>query len=339
MSKSNLNEKINKPVSGGRDVGDSEVVTDFTYIDADDFSICQISNADFIKWSEAIKGLSETDKIRFIYEHTNWVGLFDGIEVRIINGSSYEYGIKILGNRTARNIGWYYVECEKKRLLESYKTDLKTWFNKCNELSKKNFLEFEISKIKKCIDHHKDEDEINYFQLNEFAYGYYTELSQNIDWDFKYFLPLVFADINKTQFNKFLCRMVAVGAAYYHLELELLKIKDSLGKKSKEETGLKKTKLYYLLKLYYENERKPLTDTQVLSLAKENSYNEKVMANRFKILKEDNYSYGNNGQKRKEFYSVYKNLINLFESTNPTALNAVQKDYERLIEDYPNLST
>lgn len=183
------------------------------------------SDSEFILASDSLKDLELMDKIEFIYGHSKAIGLF-GLIVREIDGKSYEYGLELKNYLISQSVGWFYVEHEKQNMFEYFKQNFLVRFAKCQEVEKHTFINYQLEQIRNLYILSKaDKPNVKY---NGLAYGYFSELSKDYSWLFFEVIngayPHMKIDIKKTQFNYPYCLQVALGAAYYKMEVWLLNL-------------------------------------------------------------------------------------------------------------------
>ncbi len=187
---------------------------------------------EFILASEYIKDLELLEKIEYVYGHSKAFGLF-GLIVREIDGKHYEYGIQLKNYLVAQLVGWYYVEHEKNSMFEYFKKTFLVKLSKCQKVEKNKLIHYQLEQIQNLYNHSKTEN--SQVKNKGIAYGYSSELNKDYSWRFFEVLngahPHSEIDIKKTHFNYPYCHQVAIGAAYYKMEVWLLNLSNDLNNK------------------------------------------------------------------------------------------------------------
>jgi hypothetical protein len=104
------------------------------------------------------------------------------------------------------------------------------------------------------------------------------------------------------------------------------------------EKGKQQTKLFHLLRLYYQRGCRPLNKPQVEALATGLNAAKPVYVNRWIGLKHDDYRHNSSPQSAREFFRAYKLLMDDFKHTDTKAFENVKNHYNQLKETYPDLT-
>jgi len=92
-----------------------------------------------------------------------------------------------------------------------------------------------------------------------------------------------------------------------------------------------------ILKLYYEKERRHISENLMGPLSKTYGHSTPILEKMLKKLKKDNYTYIDNTNSAKAFKECFEYLLQIFQDNNEVAYKNVKQDYDKLKAKYPRL--